>query len=246
VCELRRVGAIIQARMNSSRLPGKVLLAAAGKPLLEHLMDRLRHSTSLGFAAIATSTEPADDPIAALCGARGIPIFRGSELDVLDRYYQAARHFQLDVVVRITSDCPLIDPGLVDFMVEFFLAHYLSYDLVTNRHPLTFPDGLDVDVMSMAGLSRAWRDAATPFQREHTIPYFWECGLRVYNVAHPDNLFARYRWTLDYWEDYLHLKQIFEALYSPDRLFTTDEIVAFLESHPEVTALNARYLPGSA
>jgi len=229
--------------MRSTRLAGKVLLAAAGKPLLEHLIERLGYSTSLAAAIVATSEEPSDDPIAALCDARGIPVFRGSELDVLDRYHRAALEFRLDVVVRITADCPLADPRLVDRMVEFFLAHSPQYDLVTNRHPLTFPDGLDCDVMSAEGLAGAWQHATTPWQREHTIPYFWEAGLRVYNVEDAEHRVRRYRWTLDYWEDYLLLKQIFEALYQPGRLVTTEEIIAFLDAHPDVAALNARHLP---
>jgi len=240
------VGAVVQARVRSTRLPGKVLLEAAGKPLLEHLMERLAYSAALDLAIVATSTEASDDPIEAFCRARELPVFRGSELDVLDRYHGAARQFQLDVVVRITSDCPLADPRLIDRMVGCFLAHAPAYDLVTNRHPLTFPDGLDCDVMSAEGLARAWRQATTPFQREHTIPYFWEAGMRVHNVEHPENLFRRYRWTLDYWEDYLHLKRIIEALYQPRRLFTTEQVIAFLEAHPEVAALNAQYLPVDA
>jgi len=229
--------------MRSTRLPGKVLLEAAGKPMLDHLMERLAYATSLTAALVATSEEPVDDPIAALCDARGIPVFRGSELDVLDRYHRAAAQFRLDVVVRITADCPLADPRLIDRMVRFFLAHPSQYDLVTNRHPLTFPDGLDCDVLSAEGLAEAWRHATTPPQREHTIPYFWEAGLRVYNVEDPARGFWRYRWTLDYWEDYLLLRRIFEALYQPGRLVTTDEIIAFLEAHPDVAALNAQHLP---
>ena len=229
--------------MRSTRLSGKVLLEAAGTPMLAHLMGRLAYATSLTTALVATSDEPADDAIAALCDARGIPVFRGSELDVLDRYHRAAELFRLDVVVRITGDCPLVDPRLVDRMVALFLAHASEYDLVTNRHPLTFPDGLDCDVMSAAGLAEAWRYAATPPQREHAILYFWEAGLRVYNVEDPARGFWRYRWTLDYWEDYLLLQRIFEALDRPGRLVTTEEIIAFLDAHPDVAVLNARYLP---
>ena len=117
--------------MRSTRLPGKVLLEAAGKPMLDHLMERLAYATSLTAALVATSEEPADDPIAALCDARGIPVFRGSELDVLDRYHRAAEQFRLDVVVRITADCPLADPRLIDRMVRFFLAHAFA---VRPRH----------------------------------------------------------------------------------------------------------------
>lgn len=239
-----RVGAIVQARMGSTRLPGKVLLEAAGKTLLEHLVERLQGASRLGTVIVATSAEPRDEPIAALCQAHEYPLFRGSEHDVLDRYYCAACFFHLDVVVRITADCPLIDPQIVDRMIDFFLEHPDQYDLVTNRHPMTFPDGLDVDVMPFTSLAVAWEKATTSFQREHTIPYFWEAGMRVFNVEHSDCLVDRHRWTLDYWEDYQLIKAIFEGLYQPGCCFGMHEILAFLEIHPKVAALNAHYLPG--
>lgn len=238
-----RVGAIVQARMGSTRLPGKVLLKAAGKTLLEHLVERLQGASRLGAVIVATSTEPRDEPVAALCSARGYDIFRGNEGDVLDRYYRAACFFHLDVVVRITADCPLIDPEIVDRMIDFFLEHPEQYDLVTNRHPITFPDGLDVDVMPFTSLAVAWEKATTPFQREHTIPYFWEAGMRVLNVEHSDRLVDRHRWTLDYWEDYQLIKAIFEGMYQPGRRFGLCEILMFLEDRPELSMLNSQYLP---
>src|SRR5690242_5075414 len=129
-------GAIIQARMSSTRLPGKVMLEAAGKPLLEHLWERLSYCRTLDTVIIATSDNPPDDRIEAFAKSRNIPVFRGSEHDVLDRYYQAAKAFHLDVVVRVTSDSPLVDPRLIDETVGFFQEHSAEYDLVTNRHPI--------------------------------------------------------------------------------------------------------------
>jgi spore coat polysaccharide biosynthesis protein SpsF len=236
-------GAIIQARMASSRLPGKVMLDAAGKPLLEHLFERLLHCATLEKIILATSVNQQDDVIADFCKERRITVFRGNEADVLDRYYQAARQNGLSVVVRITSDCPLIDPMLVDDMVRFFIQHEGQYDLVTNRHPLTYPDGLDVDVMSIAGLEHAWKTAAETHQREHTIPFFWEAGMRVFNFEHPENLFRQYRWTLDYPEDYVLIKRIFDALYRQGESFTTQNILEFLAGNPELQRINARYIP---
>ena len=240
-----RVGAIVQARMGSRRLPGKVLFQAAGKSLLEHLIERLLHSKTLNLIIVATSRELQDDAIVALCHERGYSIFRGSECDVLDRYYQAARHFRLSTIVRVTADCPLIDPDLVDELVEYFLSHEGEYELVTNRHPLTFPDGLDADVFSMAALTEAWKNAQTAYQREHTIPYFWEAGRRVFNFQHPDNLFLRYRWTLDYPEDYVLIRQIYEHLYRPGHVFGLNDILHLLSQHPELSQINAKYLPPS-
>ncbi len=237
------VGAIVQARMGSTRLPGKVLLEAAGKTLLEHLMERIGHCKTLDLATVATSVNPGDDVITNLCDKRGFPVFRGSELDVLDRYRQAAHHFRLDIVVRISSDCPLLDPTLTDQIIGFFLDHADEYDLVTNRLPLTFPDGLDVDVMSVSALEHVWRNATEPHQREHTIPYFWESGMRVFNFEHPDNLFRKHRWTLDYWEDYELIKAILEGLYRPGYPFGMQDILAFLKGNLHLSDLNAVYLP---
>jgi len=236
-------GAIIQARMNSNRLPGKVLMEAAGRPMLAHLLDRLERCETLETIVVATSTNDLDDSICEFGRSRGIKVFRGSETDVLDRYYQAARHAGLDVIVRITADCPLIDPFLVDQMVSWFLANHRHWDLVTNRHPLTFPDGLDLDVMSMEALDHVWRNASEPHQREHTIPFFWESGMRVYNWEDPRLLFWSQRWTLDYPEDYEVIRGIIEGLDRPGEPFTTEQILAFVAAHPEVSALNAKYIP---
>lgn len=236
------IGAIVQARMGSTRLPNKVLLEAAGKPLLGHLIKRLSRSTMLEQIIVATSTHPQDAAIADYCATLGVAVFRGSEHDVLDRYYQAARAHSLDVIVRVTADCPLIDPALLDDMVQFFLKHRDQYDLVTNRHPLTFPDGLDVDVMAMDKLAYAWQHASTPQQREHTVPFFWEAGLRVHNVEHPERLFEQHRWTLDYPEDYQLIRQLYDALYCDDRLFTTQDTLEYLAQHPELRLINAQYI----
>src|SRR5262249_13702634 len=153
---------------SSTRLPGKVLLEAAGKPLLGHLIERLKHARTLQQIIVATSDNPKDQPIVDFCRTEGIAVFRGSEQDVLDRYYRAACHYEVDVIVRVTSDCPLIDPVLIDQMVEFFLGRDDEYDLITNRHPLTFPDGTDFDVMAIEKLRYVWERATEPHQREHT------------------------------------------------------------------------------
>lgn len=233
------IGAVVQARMGSSRLPGKVLLDLAGRPALLRLVERLRRCRTLETLVVATSLEDRDDAVAALCKAHSIPVFRGDEKDVLDRYYRAATAHGLSIVVRVTADCPLVDPNLADEMVRFFIERPADFDLVTNRHPLTYPDGLDVDVLAIGGLERAWREADTPFQREHVIPFFWERGLRVHNFECPEFLFATHRWTLDYAEDYAFLRRVFEALQHGDEIFTTAEVLEYLASHPEVQQINA-------
>jgi spore coat polysaccharide biosynthesis protein SpsF len=236
------IGAIVQARMGSTRLPGKVLLEAAGKPLLGHLIDRLKRANTVRRICVATTTEDKDQTIVDFCGSNKILVFRGSETDVLDRYYQAATHYSLDVIVRVTSDCPLIDPVLIDKMVRFFRKHSHQYDLVTNRHPLTFPDGTDFDVMSIDKLRYVWEHAAEPHQREHTVPYFWESGMRVYNFEHPEKLFQQHRWTLDYPEDYELINRIISGLYRDGSFFGTQDILNFLAGNPHLQNINAKYI----
>lgn len=239
------IGAIVQARMGSTRLPGKVMREAAGQPMLGHLLERLEHARTVQTIVVATSTDPRDDPIARFCEARGTLVSRGSETDVLDRYYQAAWRHACSTVVRITADCPLLDPAIVDRLVREFVAHRDQYDLVTNRYPLTFPDGLDLDVFSLRALAHAWRHARAPHQREHVVPFFWESGMRVRNIVHPDDLFQRHRWTLDYPEDFALIARLLEALYEPERVVGMEEILAYLDDHPELCALNAMYLPAA-
>jgi spore coat polysaccharide biosynthesis protein SpsF len=239
-------GAVVQARMGSSRLPGKVLLDLAGQPALLRVLDRLERCRSLDTVIVATSTLAPDDAIASLCERRGTRVFRGSESDVLDRYYRAAVQAGLSVIVRITADCPLIDPVLVDEMVGVFLSRSRDFDLVTNRHPLTYPDGLDVDVMSLESLRRAWSEAKTAHQREHVIPYFWEAGLRVHNVESAERLFDSHRWTLDYPEDYELIRRIYEALQADRPSFSTPDVLAFLAEHPDLARINAHRIPRSS
>lgn len=168
--------AIIQARMSSSRLPGKVLLDLAGQPMLVHVVERVKGARTIQDIVVATTNDPSDDPIEQACAARGYACFRGSLHDVLDRYYQAARASRAGVIVRITADCPLIDPAVVDRTVEAF--HSPNTDFCANRLPppwgRTLPIGLDVEVVSFTALERAWKEADQPFQREHVMPYFYE------------------------------------------------------------------------
>lgn len=238
--------AIIQARMGSARLPGKVLRQAVGKSFLEHLIERLSFVKRVDRIVVATSVESDDDVIEQVCRRIGVLCFRGSHADVLDRYYRAAQAVGAEVVVRITADCPLVDPSLVDMFIEAFEIQSGDWDLVTNRYPLTFPDGLDVDVMPVKSLGLAQEHATEPHQREHVIPYFWETGQRVKNIEHPDNLFRWHRWTVDYEEDANFVAAIFEALYQPGQFFGMQQILNFLIAHPELAAINARYLPKNA
>jgi spore coat polysaccharide biosynthesis protein SpsF len=189
--------AIIQARMSSSRLPGKVLLEIAGKPMLRHVVERTRQAKMVDDLLVATTIDRSDDILEQFCQQRSIPCFRGNLQDVLDRFYQAARQYQAQLIIRLTADCPLLDPHLVDLTVEAFLGYdmnrspadssllpvddlpiTLPFDFAANRLPppwkRTLPIGLDVEVCSFAALERAWREADKPHQREHVMPYLYE------------------------------------------------------------------------
>jgi spore coat polysaccharide biosynthesis protein SpsF len=237
------IGAIVQARMGSTRLPGKVMLEAAGKPLLGHLLERLSYCRNLEKTIVATTTNVRDDLIADLCNSLGVLVYRGSEYDVLDRYYQAATTFNIRCIVRVTSDCPLIDPELIDDTISCFMNKLDEYDLITNRHPLTYVDGLDFDLIPLAALDVAWRTARASHQREHVVPFLWESGMRVHNFEDPLKLFYSNRWTLDYIEDYELIKSIYSALYKDGQRFTTKDILTYLSAHPGLSQINSKYLP---
>jgi len=238
-----RIVLFVQARMGSTRLPGKVLKTVLGKELLRWQVDRLRKAKTADEVVVITTTMPEDDPIAELCATHGIPVFRGSELDLLDRHYQAAKQFHADFVVKIPSDCPLSDPDLVDEVLNLWISNQDAYDYVSNYHPPTFPDGMDVEGCPFSVLETAWKEAKNPHEREHTFPFIWDQPerFRIGNVENPrGNMFMTHRWTLDYPEDYEFLKRVLEGLAEkPD--FTMDDVLAFLAAHPDIAAINAKY-----
>lgn len=169
--------AIVQARMSSSRLPGKVLMDIAGQPMLMRVIERVRKARTLDGIAIATTTDSSDDPIEQMCTEQGYPCYRGSQQDVLDRYYQAARIFSADVIVRITGDCPVIDPDIIDMTVKIFLKESGPGFVATRLPPpwhRTIPIGLDVEVVGFSSLALACKEADQPFHREHVMPFFYE------------------------------------------------------------------------
>ena len=237
------VAAIIQARMGSSRLPGKVLRDLDGKSVLRHVIERTRATKAIDCIVVATTSLPKDDAIVAEAERCGAFTYRGSEDDVLSRYYEAARRYAADVVVRITSDCPLIDPEVVNDMVERFLASLgkaRPLDYISNTLKRTFPRGLDAEVFTMAGLERAWLEGVSPAEREHVTPYFYRHP-EIYNLGDylgPGDA-SRYRLTLDTPEDWEVIKRVVQALGGARRIIPTREIVRFLEDNPKVAAMNA-------
>jgi glutamate-1-semialdehyde 2,1-aminomutase len=230
-----KVVAIVQARMGSTRLPDKVMRPIRSRPMIELLIERLARARSLDQIAVATADGPRNQPLADHVRRLGYVVYQGSENDVLDRYYRAACEVRADTIVRITGDCPLIDPTLVDCVVERFGTG--AFDYVSNVDPPTFPDGLDIEVFSFEALQRAHKEAALPAQREHVTPYIRESGLfRKANYAQPDDDSGQ-RWTVDEPEDLAVVTRIFEH-FAPRLDFGWQEVRGLLGTHPGLFAAN--------
>jgi spore coat polysaccharide biosynthesis protein SpsF len=241
-----KVVGVIQARVGSTRLPGKVLLPLGGRPVLERMLARVARAAQLDEIIVATTRLAADESIRALAAACGVRCISGDPSDLVDRHLAAARATAADAVVKIPSDCPLIDPAVIDQTVGFFRLHAARLAYVSNLHPGTWPDGNDVEAIRLDALEATWREATRPFQREHTTPFIWDQPQRfaLGNVvwATGRDLSATHRLTLDYEEDYQLISAVFDALHrSEAEPFTVGAIVEFLDAHPEVRALNAAY-----
>lgn len=230
---------MIQARMGSIRLPGKVLLDLAGEPVLVRVMNRVCRARTLDEVLVATTTESSDDAIVDLCARHGWPCFRGSEHDVLDRYYHASTAYQADAVVRITSDCPLIEPEIVDLVTRSFLEGQPQIEYASNTLPRrTFPRGLDAEVLRFDVLERAWRRADRPSWREHVTLYIWQnpgqFHLRgIMNEAD----YSHMRWTVDTPDDLEFVRRVY-GHFGHDR-FSWLQVLDLLEQRPEWLAINA-------
>jgi spore coat polysaccharide biosynthesis protein SpsF len=237
---------VVQARMGSSRLPGKVMRPLAGAPLLARMIERLRAARTPLELIVATTTGLGDAPIRHLCRRLGVACFSGHPTDLLDRHYQASRSVGADVVVKVPSDCPLIDPAILDRVLSIFLEDPGRYDYLSNLHPASYPDGNDVEVMTEAALATAWREAARPFEREHTTPFLWERPerFRIGNVVWEEgrDLSMTHRFTVDYPEDHEFVAAVFEALWTPlHPVFGLGDILALLERRPDMVAINAGF-----
>ena len=227
--------AIIQARMGSTRLPGKVLKPLAGDTVLGHVVRRVREAKRLNGVCIATTESPADAPIVAECRRLGVECFRGSEPDVLARYHGAAQAIKADVIVRVTSDCPLFDGALLDKMLaEFGAANGLDY--LSNVQVRRFPRGLDAEIFTFPALERAHREAAHFHEREHVTPYFYQNPelFRLRSFENKEDLSA-HRWTLDTPEDWQFVEAVYAAL---GPRFTTADVMNLLKARPELATLN--------
>src|SRR5579864_622730 len=237
-----KVTAIVQARMGSTRLPGKVLMNLGSVTVLGRVVQRLQRAALIHECVVATTAALADDAIVDECQRLNVPVFRGSEHDVLDRYLQAARHFGSDAIVRITSDCPLIDPEVVDNVVRGLTEQRAEF--ACNVLTRTYPRGLDVEAFTIEALEKAWRDSNQPHQREHVTPLFYE-RIQIFRVAsvHEKQDFSHYRWTLDTPDDLRLIREIYSHFYNDH--FGWRDVIALMERLPELPAINARVVQKS-
>jgi spore coat polysaccharide biosynthesis protein SpsF len=246
VPDVDRVGVlvILQARMTSTRLPGKVLKPILGKPMIIHQLERIARSSKIDRTIVATSSDPTDAPIVAACEAAGFPTFRGSLQDVLDRFYRASATFPSKHVVRLTADCPLTDPEVIDGIVAMHLDGHFDY--TTNTR---FPDGLDVEVFTSAALADAWREATFPYDREHVTPFIrdnprkFRLGDYVKGI---DGDMSHHRWTVDEPADFEVVSRIYNALYPVKPNFGMNDVLKVMEQNPDWKELNSESARKSA
>ena len=233
------VTVIVQARMTSTRLPGKVLLPLAGKPVLWHVVKRAAAADQIDTVVVATSREPSDEPIAVWCSENGVNCYRGPIDDVLERFHQAAAQFGAQHIVRITADCPLLDPSILNKLIEYYFQQPFNYCSLSGE----FPDGLDCEVFTFEALQKARDYAKLPSEREHVTPYIYN-HLAEFKIGHiaPFRGLAHHRWTLDRPEDYVFLQEVFDNLYPADPHFNSESVLALLKERPELAAINSHII----
>ena len=237
-----KIVAIIQARMDSTRLPGKVMKEISGKPMIWHIFNRLRYAKLVDQIVISTSDEMTDMPIVRFAEENQIPYYAGSELDLLDRWYQTARKFKADAMVRVTGDCPLADPVITDKVIKYYLDKG-PFDFVSNSRPkATYPHGLDVEIYAFKSLEKAWKEIQDPFLREWGSANFFEHPEKycLANLENNENL-AHMRWTVDYQDDLDFVTEIYRMLYNEQGIFLMDDILNLLKKNPELMEINKHH-----
>lgn len=235
-----KVAAIIQARMTSTRLPGKVLKEVLDKPLLEYQIERVRKSKLINEVIIATTTNSTENPIIEFCDRLNINYYRGSEENVLERYYNAALKYNADIIVRLTSDCPVIDPFEIDKAINYYLENQNSFDYVSNTLIRTYPRGMDTEVFPFTILEKTYNEAKQQHEKEHVTPYIYSNPdkFRLGFVSYHKDI-SKYRWTVDTEEDFTLISKIIEALYLRDSDFSMDDIVSIIENNPDWQQINS-------
>lgn len=235
-----RTATIVQARMGSTRLPGKVMMDLGGATVLARVVQRLRRASLIGELIIATTFDPADDVIVEECKALGVAFFRGEVRDVLDRYYRTALHFGAEVIVRITSDCPLIEPEVTDRVIDTFLEQRPDY--ASNAVQRTYPRGLDTEVFTFDALERTWQKAQRPYQRSHVTAYIYENPeqFKIVSVT-GDADYSWQRWTVDTPDDLRFIREVYELM-GNDPGFYWRDVLSLLERRPELLELNSHVM----
>jgi len=230
--------ALIQARMGSTRLPGKVLKPLAGRPVIDHVIERVASATHVDDVMVVTSIDRNNLPLVTRVAEQGVGVFVGSEDDVLDRFWQAVRLTEADTVVRVTADCPIIDPEIIDRVVCLHVER--GFDYTSNVDPPSWPDGLDVEVVSRTVLETAWREASTPADREHVTPFIRR-DRRRFNIGNlaSDRDLSGLRWTLDEEADYRFLQAIFEEIGDKGEVFGLQRVLHLLDRRPDMSKINA-------
>lgn len=234
---MQKIVAIIQARMGSTRLPGKVLKPIVGEPMLARMLERVKRAKKVDAVVVATTDKTEDDAVAELAEKCGVRVFRGDEKDVLDRFYKAAQEAGADVVVRLTGDCPLHDPAVIDEVVQHFLMSGVDY----TRTPENYPEGLDTEVFSFAALERAAREAVLPSEREHVTPYIRNHPelFRIDDAWNSEgNDYSEMHWSVDTERDFEFITKIYKQLFSVNQSFTKDDVLALLARQPELLEIN--------
>lgn len=233
------IGAVVFARMESTRLPSKVIMQVQGKPILQHVIERVAKSHHVEKIVLATTMNSADDVLEELGQKLNVGVFRGSERDVLDRCYQVSTMFSLDPIVRVTADDPFKDPDIIDRAIEVYIGSGRKYDLVCNTLKPTFPEGLDVEVMSFKALERTWTGATKSSEREHITLHMFNNPekFRILNIENNEDLSA-IRLTLDAKEDFELVKILYDMLYPLRNDFSWTDVVSYLKSKPELLEIN--------
>ena len=234
---------LVQARTGSSRFPNKVLQEVCGKPILIHQLERMAATKHRIKLVVITTDQAKDDDLVKVCEKFGYWVFRGSEEDVLARHYHAAHYFGYNWVIKIPSDCPLIDPKIIDDVIDSFIEQGGDFDYFSNLHPATFPDGNDVEIMRYESLKKAFFEAQRKLEREHTTPYFWEnpkqfkLGNYTWNSGLDYSM--THRFTLDYPQDWEFIRTVYEKIYVSNSLFGVQDILTLLANEPAIYQLNA-------
>lgn len=221
------------------------MLPLSDKPLILRMYERVAFSKLAGEIVIAITDNVSDNQLFNLCRESNLNVFRGHNLDLLDRHYKAAKEYNAELVIKIPSDCPLIDPEIIDKVIQYYISNRDKFDFVSNLHPPTYPDGNDVEIMSFKVLENAWINAKKDFEREHTTPYIWENqdNFRIGNVVWETGLdySMTHRFTIDYKEDYEFIKKVYDELYEDNNTFGLKDILALLEKKPEIKKINEMY-----